>query len=70
MIQPLKKLKISIYTILEITIAILHTVKYSENKKELLTALELQINNGSPSLDKTKHQAGDKLSGLDIRWSQ
>lgn len=44
MIQPLKKLKISIYIILEITIAILHTVKYSENKKELLTALELQIN--------------------------
>lgn len=44
MIQPLKKLKISIYIILEITIAILHTVKYSENKQELLLALELQIN--------------------------
>lgn len=43
-IQLLKKLKISIYIILEITIAILCTVKYRENKKELLIVLELQIN--------------------------
>lgn len=44
MIQPLEKLKISTSIILEITIAILCTVKYSENKTELFIVLELQIN--------------------------
>lgn len=43
-IEPLEKLKISISIILEILIAILCTVKYSKNKKELLIVPELQIN--------------------------
>lgn len=43
-IQPLEMSKISILIILEITIAILCTVKHSENKKELLIVPELQIN--------------------------